>query len=305
MSFHASLPIVALMTDFGSRDGFAGIVKGVIYRTIQSLREPRPPQPHPAQPPVIDISHDIEPQNIHQAAWVLNNCYRDFPEHTVFVCVIDPKVGESAQRGLLLYWPERHQYFIAPDNGLLTPVIQAAGDNRQAWYLENTSYFRESENFSGRKLFADQGPPEISHTFHGRDIYAPVAGHLANALIRFMAEEFLLTVGSRADNPTQIPWPEASRTEREIEGHVMHVDTFGNLITNIPNGWVSPDQMVTIEIARQKWQARRMSSYAQGEGSDHVFIVPSSSGCLELTLYRQSAARKLDARTGDGISLIL
>ncbi len=288
----SSFPTLALITDFGNRDGFAGIVKGMIYRTIQSACPHLSSQmPHPA---VIDITHEIPPFDIRQGAWVLGNCFGEFPEHTIFVCIVDPNVGEVRQRAILLHWPEHKQFFIGPDNGIFTPVIELAGDNFKAFEIQNTDLFRQID-----------GKPCVSQTFHARDVYGPVAGHLANALMHFMAEEFLHTIGPKITDLKTLEMPKAQQTDQTLKGHVVYSDVFGNLITNIPCTWLDARQPVDIQITDKAWHAHRLGTYAEGQDREDVFIVPSSNGMLELALYKRSARETLRAVPGDPVTFRL
>lgn len=285
-----TFPTLALLSDFGDRDGFVGAMKGTIYSQIQSARNLTSQNP---SPPLIDISHHISRHNIWEGAWVLHSTFRSFPHYTIFICVVDPKVGESTQMPILLHWPEEHKFFLAPDNGLLTPIIREAGASLQVYRIENN------------QLFMKDIDGKISHTFHGRDVYAPVAAHLANALMHYMAEEFLLKLGKRleASDLIHLDWPSARRDGKFIEGSILHVDGFGNLITNIPNGWLSPNQKVEVLLGEHSWQTRRLSSYAEGEGQEMPFVVPASCGTLELTGYMESAQDRLGADALEKLSL--
>lgn len=283
-----SFPTLALISDFGEQDGFVGVIKGVIYRHIQSADNLTANNP---SPPLIDVSHRIAPQNVWEAAWVLNSTYRDFPKFTIFVCVVDPKRGTSKHRPLLLYWPDRKQYFLAPDNGLLTPIIKAAQGNAQVYVIENDSFFQTEPD------------GELSHLFHGRDIYAPVAGHLANALIRFSPQDLLCNIGSKTDTYELLDWHEPERDAHYINGRVFHVDVFGNLVTNIPNNWVPADAQIEVQLMSERWETRRLGSYVTGHGEHQPFLVPSTSGTLSLNLFRESARDYFKAKVGDCITV--
>ncbi len=285
-----SFPTLALITDYGHQDGFSGILKGVIYKLMQSADYLTAQNP---SPPVIDITHNITPHQIHEAAWILQSAYPVFPQYTIFVCIVDPKVGESQQRPLLLYWPSKKLYFIAPDNGLLTPIIKTAGSELQGYSIEN------------EKLFLRDSQGKVSQTFHGRDIYAPVAAHLANALLHYMSEEFLQKIGPRVATFEALPWPAPERNKQLLEGVIMHCDCFGNLITNIPNQWLEPGKRVEIQLISRTWQTQHFTSYAAGAGETQIFVVPSSGGTLELTLFQKSAQEFLGAQVMDKVALRL
>lgn len=299
MTFTSALPTIALITDFGCKDGFCGVMKGVIYRTLQSGKHLPTQQPIP---PLVDITHEIPPFSIREGAWVLGNCHNEFPDYTVFVCVVDPHVGKEEQRKLLLYWPERKHYFIGPDNGIFTPIIKATGSELQAYAIDNPQLYRQCR-------LSDA--PHVSQTFHGRDIYAPVAGHLAHALMTYQAEELLQTVGHRIapQELTAISWFYPKHNGETLEGEVIHIDRFGNITTNIPSEWMADTQEleVCLELSENNkqhcWHGEHLNSYADGEGFEDVFVVAGSSGTMELALYRQNASRVLSVSVGDPIVL--
>ena len=284
-----SFPTIALISDFGNKDGFSGVVKGVIYSMVQNADNLTCQQP---SPPIIDISHEIPPQNIWDGAWVLNNTYQDFPEFSIFICIVDPKIGESRRKQLLLYWPERKQYFIGPDNGLLTPIILAAGDNLKAYEIENQEFLRSCNN-RGRSYF------------NGRDVYAAVGAHLANALIKFMPKEFLQKVGPAIETTglTLLDWKKPIKDDHYIEGQIYYCDHFGNLITNIPNEWLGKHEEVEIQLLNSKWPALHIATCVPTEGKDKVYLVPTSAGTLELTQFKQNAKEQLGSDVGETITL--
>lgn len=154
-------PSVALLTDFGERDGFVGVLKGVMLSRLDQAV------------PLVDISHHIAPQDIWQGAWVLGSAYPFFAAKTVFVAIVDPHVGSDDQAALIAYWPEREQVFIAPDNGLLTSVLQAAGPALQVSDIRRSDLYRKGT----------LSPQGRSQTFHGRDVYAPIVALSVNALL--------------------------------------------------------------------------------------------------------------------------
>ncbi|MBX2861848.1 MAG: SAM-dependent chlorinase/fluorinase [Vampirovibrio sp.] len=286
-------PTLALLTDFGIQDGYAGILKGAIQTVFAAHNI--------STVPVIDITHQIPSQQVAQGAWVLQTSKDFFPKGTVFVCVVDPKVGTSRQRGILVHCKAREQFFIAPDNGLLTPVLQAGGDKVAVYEITNDKYYRQCP-------FADD-PAEVSHTFHGRDIYAPVAAHLAGAIAAGSAGKFLQDIGSEVSDAVQLtmdpPRQYSSEKTTMVEGTIRHIDVFGNLITDIPNTWVPDDADLEARIVAREttWFTRQLETYAQGEGKDHTFVLPGSNGTIELARYQASAKDLLDAAVGDMVAL--
>ncbi len=286
-----TFPLIALLTDFGDADGFAGVMKGVIYTVIQSAG-----LPHPLS--VVDVSHGVSPQNIRQGSWILANCLDHFPQQTVFVAVVDPKVGDQQQHRLLAHWESRNLYFIAPDNGLLSPVFDRADYSLRVYRIENPAYFHRN-------------PP--SRTFHGRDVYAPVAAHLTCALHENRLDAFLDAIGPQTGDFVRLESAVPSRRLADdgvyAEGEVAYIDTFGNLITNIPGGWLSEgekragEREVEVRLIHHEWKTQHLGAYVEGRGMDRVFLVPGSSGCVELCLYGGSAQKHLEANVSDIVSL--
>src|SRR5438552_4024282 len=218
-------PIIAFMTDFGLGDGDVGVLKGVVLGIV--------PDAH-----TIDITHDVAPQHVASGAWILAASYRYFPPGTVYVCVVDPGVG-STRRPIAVHAGD--WFFVGPDNGLFGYVL-AEQPVHQAVVLSNLAY----------QL------PQVSSTFHGRDIFAPAAAHLARGVP--------LTQLGPAIDPATLQRLNDGLPKREgshILAHILHVDHFGNLITSIPLSMVPhlfsspqvelrfPDQGVTITERRR------------------------------------------------------
>ena len=188
--------IITLTTDFGLADEYAGVMKGVILALAPAAR-------------IIDLSHGIEPQNIAQAAYLINSGSRYFPDNTVHLVVVDPGVGSNRR---LLLVGARRQLFLAPDNGVLSLLL-------------NGEDFSFAHLVANEELFAKP----VSKTFHGRDILAPVAAHIATGIA-------LNKVGPRLrrEELTQLHLGATLAPDgKSIEGLVIQVDRFGNLITNI------------------------------------------------------------------------
>src|SRR5947209_11297681 len=193
-----SHPVIALLSDFGIGDGDVGVMKGVIAGIT--------PGAH-----IIDITHEIAPQQIPSGAWILASAYRYFPTNTVFVCVVDPGVG-SSRGAIALHAGE--WFFVGPDNGLFSYIL-AEQPAHAATLLSNPAYHLQ----------------HVSSTFHGRDIFSPVGAHLAREGAALMRD-----LGASID-PTTLIRLESARSVRRgsnIEAHIIHVDNFGNLITSVP-----------------------------------------------------------------------
>ena len=257
-------PPIALLTDFGTRDGYPGIMRGVILGIAPASA-------------VVDLTHDIPPQDVAAGAWVLSTAWRYFPRGTIFLGVVDPGVG-SARRAVALRAGER--LFVGPDNGLFSLVTTQA-PAEEAVTLDNPRY----------RL------PQPSATFHGRDIFAPAAAHLAvgvplAALGSPLAPESLVTL------TPPVPYREGET----LVGHVVHVDVFGNLITDFAGSLADvllslPGVSFTLGGTHI---ADRAATFAAGP-ADMPFALRDSSGHLAIAVRNGSAAALLGAARGDAV----
>lgn len=281
-------PTIALLTDFGERDGFVGVMKGVIHTKLD-----RPV-------PIVDISHGIAPQDIRHGIWILENAVAYFPTKTIFVAIVDPAVGSAEQASLLCYNPSRNQIFIAPDNGLLTPIIEDTDTDLQIYDIRNSNFYKnDSLSLHGR-----------SQTFHGRDIYAPTAALAANAFLAGTLPDFLAKFGAPVEKTIHIKRQPATRTEADssirCQGEIAACDTFGNLITNIPQSWIGSDSLLSVQIGEApEFLCPYFPHYAAVASSDYpanqVVAVPSSGGTIEFSIYQGNAAHVLQASPFDSI----
>lgn len=185
--------IITLTTDFGLSDPYVGIMKGVILSINPAAR-------------VIDVSHLIKAGSVLQAAGIIRESYTFFPKGTVHVAVVDPAVG--TERRLILLETEEY-LFVGPDNGIFWPIIVAHPDIKVI-HLTESKYFL----------------PNITHTFHGRDIFAPVAAHLSGGVDPS-------NMGPSINDPVPLKIPRPQQTGQVLSGQIIRVDHFGNLITNI------------------------------------------------------------------------
>jgi S-adenosyl-L-methionine hydrolase (adenosine-forming) len=267
-----SQPIIALMTDFGIGDGDVGVMKGVMT-TIT-------PEVH-----IIDITHNVAPQNVSSGAWILASGYRYFPKNTVFVCVVDPGVGST--RGAIAMhagdW-----YFVGPDNGLFSYIL-AEQSVHAAVLLTNSTYHL----------------PAVSSTFHGRDIFAPVGAYLARGFIETFSE-----LGPSVDPATlkRLEVGEVSRHGTSIDAHIVHVDNFGNLITSIPLVLVpelySAEHLQVVFTDEGITVEERRRYFADGPDDGRAFIYGDSSGYVGIAVRNGNAAQTLAVRFGSPIALI-
>jgi S-adenosylmethionine hydrolase len=250
--------IIALLTDFGTKDYFVGAMKGAILSVNENVK-------------IIDISHEIPPQNISAASFTLCACYKNFPRKTIFVTVIDPGVG-SKRRAILVETDD--YYFAAPDNGLLSFVF------------DENSNFRVFE-LTDKKFFAEK----ISKTFHGRDIFAPIAAHLSKGVkTNAFGAEIKDFVYFRTAKPQK-------NSMNKIEAEIIQIDRFGNLITNLEEKDL-PEKF-SLEINTKRIN-KLQSFFAEAETSE-VFMILGSAGFLEIVAFQDSAANLLNAKIGQKI----
>jgi S-adenosylmethionine hydrolase len=257
--------MITLLTDFGLSDHFAGVMKGVIASI-----EPRVS--------VVDISHQVEPFRIAQARFLLAQSWPYFPKGTIHVVVVDPGVG-SERRPLLV--EAAGQRFVGPDNGIFSDLLALKG--------------ARCRHITNRKLFLTQ----VSATFHGRDIFAPVAAHLAKGLPAAKVGP-LITDPFRAapDVPVQI-------SPRKWTGSVLYCDRFGNLVTNFrcaDFAWLA-ERPFALRIGTAR--VHRLEDCYADSARDELFLLPGSSGMLEIALNQDSAARRLGLSAGAAVELEL
>jgi S-adenosylmethionine hydrolase len=252
--------VIALLTDFGTLDYFVGAMKGAILSINEGAK-------------IVDLTHEIPPQDIRAANFTLRACYADFPAKTIFVAVVDPGVG-SARRAILV--ETENYYFIAPDNGLLGFV------------------FEEEKDFvvyklADEKFFADK----VSRTFHGRDIFAPVAAHLSNGA---SPKEFGAEIKDYICLKTAAP---RIISEREIEAEIIHADRFGNLITNLKQSDLPENFALEIGGKTISRLQTFFSEAVQGE----LFMITGSASFLEVAAFQNSAKEILRVEVGEKIRL--
>lgn len=252
---------ITLLTDFGTADGYVAAMRGVIAVLA----------PHAV---VDDVSHAIPPGDIAAGAWTLSRYWRIYPPGTVHVVVVDPGVGTS-RRGLAARVADR--LFVAPDNGVLTPALRASGD-AEVYSLENRALWRA----------------EVSATFHGRDVFAPVGAHLCRG---WALEE----CGARIEDPVLLTDPPLQGDGEWYRGTVVHVDHFGNLITNLPGALLSRSQDVHVGDQAVDRRAQTYGELRTGE----VAALVGSMGDLEIARRDGSAAQALGARPGTPVRLRL
>jgi hypothetical protein len=264
--------IITLTSDFGLKDPFVGMIKGVILGIHPEVR-------------VVDITHEIPPQDILAGAFVIHSTYPYFPKGTIHMAVVDPTVG-SPRRPLLML--SGGQVFIGPDNGIFSLIFR---DDRDAkvFHITASHYFLRTTG---------------STTFHGRDIFAPVAAWLSRGV---ECEK----LGVEILDPVRIEVPEARTSEEEIQGEVLYVDRYGNLITNIP-GTLVGELIKRAGKEGESYVLKIRDINIQGVGSFYAEspvgtpgVLVNSLGLLEVYVYRGNASVQLGSDRGEKVVLHL
>jgi S-adenosylmethionine hydrolase len=258
--------IVTFTSDFGRQDWFVGVVHGVVHDLAPEAR-------------LVDLTHEIPPGAVERAAFVIEAAAPDFPPGTVHLAVVDPGVG-TARRALAVH--AHDQWFVGPDNGILEWAL--ADPRAEAHALTEARYFREP----------------VSRTFHGRDVFAPVAAHLARGVA-------LEALGPRIADPVRLRRPPPRAIDGEIEGRIMWVDRFGNALTSITADAIAAafpgareeDVEVRVGLLRLRGVAR---SYGDAPVGTAIAIV-GSSGRLEIAQVGGHAASRLGLGIGDTVGV--
>jgi hypothetical protein len=253
-------PFITLTTDFGEADSYVAAMKGVILSINPAAR-------------LMDLGHQLPPQDVVHAAFFLAGAVPYFPPGSLHVVVVDPGVGTDRA---LLYAELGAQRLLAPDNGVLTLLERSLGVRR---------LFRLAESRFWRA--------DVSRTFHGRDILAPVAAHLS---LGVRPEE----LGPALTELHRLKFPEPRADAASVRGEVVDIDRFGNLITNIPASLISERTSFLAEVCGRT--ARSVPAYADASPGELVVLV-SSSGLLEVALNQGNGARELAAKRGAAVIL--
>lgn len=263
--------IITLTTDFGTRDGFVGTMKGVILSINPDAT-------------IVDITHEIAPQDVEEGAFLFAASAKYFPSNAIHVVVVDPGVG-SARRAIGVQGGET--IFVAPDNGVLTKAIDH-------WQLAN----RNSKVRTVRLNRPEYWLPRVSNTFHGRDIFAPCAAHLSLGVsLEEMGEPITDWITLRFVLPTR-------RADGAWVGRVVHIDRYGNIVTNIAAEMlrdVEPSRVV-VEIAGKKIVGFKRA-YADGAEGELIALV-SSSWELEISQRNGNAAKTLGILNGSEVVVL-
>jgi len=260
---------ICLFTDFGWDDSYVAQLKGVIVTIDPNAR-------------LLDLTHSVAPYNVTEGAYLLDQCAAEFPAGTIFVAVVDPGVGTD--RDPILIETAREKYFVGPDNGLFAQVIQSEG-LLHAWKLDKPEFFRGGE---------------LSRTFHGRDIFGPIAAHLAAGTSpeRLGTELKALEVAAP---------PEPSYNGGLINAQVLHVDRYGNIILNLKMGSdlaakFKEGTLVRITAGRENFSAPLVKTYSEVD-KGRLLLLFGSSGNLEISTNQASAVRQIHVEAGANIFL--
>ncbi len=252
--------LIALLTDFGYKDGFVGTLKGVIKSINPSVD-------------IIDISHGVSSFNILEGALILNSSYRYFPKYTIFVVVVDPGVG-SDRKAIVV--KTKNYIFVAPDNGVLSLALEGE-DVEKIISVENPKFFLKADN----------------NTFHGRDIFAPVAAYISRGVD-------LDLLGKKINKIKKLELPPVKESENQIVGQIIMFDKFGNAITNIKKLPTSIKRAWINDIRIEK-----IAKNFQEGNSEKPSLIKGSFGFYEVFLKENSAKDKLNLKVGDTVKIEL
>ncbi|MCS6804678.1 MAG: SAM-dependent chlorinase/fluorinase [Acidobacteriota bacterium] len=259
--------VITLTTDFGLDDFFVGAMKGVILSINPAVH-------------IVDITHTIRAHDVREGAFTLAQAYAEFPPGTIHVAIVDPGVG-SARRPIIVLTPMH--LFVGPDNGIFS-FVYAQEDVRAIIHITAEHYFRKP----------------VSRTFHGRDIFAPVAAWLSAGVA---PESF----GQPIHDPVRFELPQPERiSATHIRGQVIHVDRFGNLLTNLTGQHLSSDVALrgATLVVNERRITRFQSHFAEA-AAEEPFAVVGSTGRVEIAVYQDSAERILNASVGTTVDVYI
>ncbi|MCC5914646.1 MAG: SAM-dependent chlorinase/fluorinase [Balneolaceae bacterium] len=256
-------PIITLTTDFGLQDHYVSVMKAIMLRISPEVR-------------FIDVSHDVPPQDVMAGAWVVRNAAMHFPPGTVHLVVVDPGVGTDRNPVVIRI---KDQFFVGPDNGIFSLIADEF--DYKAWKLTRDSFWEKSP----------------SNTFHGRDIFSPVAAHLANGT---PPEE----MGETVDELVTYRWAVPISDKDGIQGWIIHIDRFGNLVSNISEDLIREaigDSRFRIYVGNTILNRVEKAYGSVTEGEPVAYI--GSSGNLEIAINKGNAREMLGVQKGAQISI--
>ena len=258
-------PPITLTTDFGLEDDYVGVMKGVIHSINPGVT-------------VVDLTHYIPPQDIEWTAYIIYYSFDYFPKGSIHVIVVDPGVGSS--RPIKLIKLNGH-YFLSPDNGVMTKLLNQY-QPEGIWTINNQEYFL----------------PDISNTFHGRDIFAPVAAHLSKGVTPEL-------MGKASREVKNLSLPEPQIKANEITGRIIHIDRFGNLITDIEHRMIAQLSAswdnLSIHLSNQILSGIKKSYEEVEEGK--TLAIFGSKGLLEISVNKGNAAKMLIIKNRDQVRI--
>lgn len=258
MEHSATARIITLLTDFGLKDPYVGVMKGVILTVNPGVT-------------IVDITHDVSPQNIEDAAFLIEEYCRFFPAGTIHLAVVDPTVG-SSRRPIIVY--KENSVFVGPDNGLFTLIL----DNAETRVIENPAFMLGA----------------ISSTFHGRDIFAPAAGHLSTGI-------HPSAFGKPLSDPVRLDTMFPDREDNSLKGKIIRFDRFGNAITNIKINVLKDifgNGPFEVHVAGMTFKALDKSYY-----ENEFTCLAGSSGYLEFGYFKGNFREKTKIARGDPVQI--
>lgn len=253
--------LITLLSDFGHKDPFVGIMKGVIFGIYPDAR-------------VIDLSHGIPPQDLMAGALVLRHSVPYFPPGTIHVAVVDPGVG-TARRPLLI--EAENRFFVGPDNGVLSLALEGQAP-RRIIELANDLYHLKP----------------TSATFHARDIFAPAAAYLS---LGIPPTDF----GPARTDFQRFPWPKATTSDHAIQGEIIYIDGFGNLVTNVEERALRGLRAERLTFSLGSLSVCGLAPNYSAAGDRGYVALVNSWGLLEIALYKGNAQLSCGAKIGDKV----
>jgi S-adenosylmethionine hydrolase len=264
-----TLPLIGLFTDYGWDDPYVAQLKGSIVTIAPRVQ-------------ILDLIHSVTPFSVAEGAYLLDQSAAEFPAGTIFVAVVDPQVG--TERDPILLETAKGKFYVGRDNGLFTDVINREGFSG-AWKLDRPEFFRDDDP---------------SRTFHGRDIFGPVAAHLASGT----DPEKL---GTPLKSISMLPTRDPMLAGGTISAEVQHVDRFGNVILNVPEGSdvsanLKEGNLVKIQVGRESFSGPLVKTYGE-VAKGRLLLLYGSGGLLEISVNQGSAAKMLKVESGTAIFL--
>ena len=257
---------ITFTTDFGINSSYPAQMKAIVLSIATDAK-------------LVDITHSISKHNIMEGAFVLQTTIPYFPDGTVHICIVDPGVG-SVRRGIIIV--TKTQILVGPDNGLLTPVAKKLAPF-QVYEIKNPNFMLK----------------KISNTFHGRDVFAPVAAHILNGVL---FEE----IGPIIHDYIDLNLEQTEITDKYVIGKILYIDDFGNIITNIQKyllqKYLEPDKKLLVFIGKNRKEIPYVNTYNDVKKGTFL-ITNSSSGYLEISANQSKASEKLNVKLGEEIKI--